>query len=60
MTWAEEAEKRWRREQEILNHFYEGVIEKPEVYEIEKEALRERFQPRIKIEIISGGIFYLK
>lgn len=60
MTWAEEAKKRWRREQEILNHFYEGVIEKPEVYEIEKEALRERFQPRIKIEIVSGGIFYLK
>lgn len=60
MTWADEAKKRWEREQEILDHFYVGVEEKPEIYEIEKKALEERFQPRIKIEIVSGGLFYLK
>lgn len=60
MTWAEEAMKRWKREQEILDHFYVGVEEKPEVYEIEKKALEERFRPRIKMEIVSGGLFYLK
>lgn len=60
MTWAEEARKRWKREQEILDHFYLGVEEKPEIYETEKKALEERFRPRIKMEIVSGGLFYLK
>lgn len=60
MTWAEEAIKRLKREQEILDHFYEGVDEKPESYEIERQGLEERFQPKINIEIKSGGIFYLK
>lgn len=60
LSWADEAKKRWQRELEILDHFYEEVDEKPESYEIEKKALEERFQPRIKIDIISGGLFYLK
>lgn len=60
LSWADEAKKRWKREQEILDHFYEDVENKPEIYEIEKKALEERFQPRIKIEIVSGGLFYLK
>lgn len=60
MSWAEEANKRLKREQEILDHFYEGVDEKPESYEIERQGLKERFQPKIKIDIISGGLFYLK
>lgn len=25
-----------------------------------KKALEERFNPRIKVEIINGGLFYLK
>lgn len=58
--WADEAKKRWEKEQEILDYFYEGVEEKPESYHIEKLALKERFHPRIKVEIINGGIFYLK
>nr|WP_106779653.1 YqhG family protein [Lysinibacillus timonensis] len=58
-SWAEEAKKRWIREQEVLDYFYEGLDDKPESYEIEKRALEERFNPRIKVEIINGGLFYL-
>lgn len=59
-TWAEDAKKRWIREQEVLDYFYEGEETRPESYEIEKKALEERFNPRIKVEIINGGLFYLK
>lgn len=58
-SWAEEAKKRWEKEQQVLDYFYEGVEEKPECYEIEKQGLEERFNPRIKVEIINGGLFYL-
>lgn len=60
LSWVEEAKKRWEKEIEILDHFYEGIKEKPESYEIEKKALEERYQPRVHIEIVSGGLFYLK
>jgi len=59
-SWAEEAKKRWAKELEVLNYFYEGVEDKPESYEIEKKGLEERFNPRIKVEIINGGLFFLQ
>lgn len=59
-SWAEEAKKRWEKELEVLNYFYEGLEDKPDSYEIEKKGLEERFNPRIKVEIINGGLFYLK
>ena len=58
-TWAEEASKRWHKSQRVLDYFYEGVEEKPECYEIEKKALEEQYDAKIKIEIINGGLFYL-
>ncbi len=58
-SWAQEAKMRWEREQEVLDYFYEGVEETPECYEVEKKALEERFNPRIKVEIINGGLFHL-
>lgn len=59
-SWAEQAKKRWQRDQRVLDYFYEEVEEKPECYEIEKKALEERYASKIKIEIINGGLFYLK
>lgn len=59
-SWAEEAQERWKKELQILNYFYEDEEEKPERYEIEKQAIEERYTPRIKMEIINGGLFYLK
>ena len=59
-SWAEQATKRWHRDQRVLDYFYEDEEEKPECYEIEKKALEERYAAKIKIEIINGGLFYLK
>lgn len=58
--WAEESAKRWERDMRVLEYFYEDIEERPECYEIEKKALEERYNPKIKIEIINGGLFYLK
>lgn len=59
-SWAEEAKIRWQKEQKVLEFFYEDMEEKPECYEVEKKALEERYNPRIKIDIINGGLFYLQ
>lgn len=59
-SWAAQAEKRWQRDIRVLEFFYEGVEEKPESYEMEKTALQQQYEARIKIEIINGGLFYLK
>ena len=59
-TWAEEAKMRWRKDQQVLEHFYEGVEDKPDCYEMEKQAMEEQYKPKIKIDIINGGLFYLK
>ncbi|MBE2912154.1 YqhG family protein [Anoxybacillus flavithermus] len=58
--WADEARARWKEELALLQHFYEGIEEKREEYEKEKEALRQRYEPRIHISIINGGLFYLQ
>ncbi|MFT4412545.1 YqhG family protein [Fredinandcohnia humi] len=58
-TWADEARKRWDEDLALLNSFYEGIDEKPESYTIEKEALREQYEPKVLVEIINGGLFYL-
>ncbi|WP_458412513.1 YqhG family protein [Schinkia sp. CFF1] len=57
--WAEKAEIRWEKDLQLLDHFYEDVEEKPESYLIEKNALEEQYKPRIKVDIVSGGLFYL-
>ena len=59
-TWAEEAKMRWQKDRRVLEYFYEGIEDKPDCYEIEKEAMDEQYEARIKIEIINGGLFYLK
>lgn len=58
-TWAREAEIRWEQDLELLDHFYEELEEKPESYHVEKTALEEQYKPRIKVEIVNGGLFYL-
>ncbi len=59
-TWAEEAKMRWQKDRDVLEYFYEGVENKPDCYEIEKEAMDQQYEARIKIDIINGGLFYLK
>lgn len=58
-SWAMEAEKRWKKDLHLLNHFYEDEEEQNENYEIEKKALQEQYEPKIIISFINGGLFYL-
>ncbi|MBP2240859.1 hypothetical protein J2Z40_001418 [Cytobacillus eiseniae] len=57
--WAEEATARWQKDLNLLEHFYQDVEEKEESYEIEKQALKEQYEPKVNISIINGGLFYL-
>ena len=59
-TWADEAKLRWKKDREVLEYFYEGVENKPDCFEMEKQAMDQQYEARIKIEIINGGLFYLK
>ncbi|MFO1443490.1 YqhG family protein [Bacillus sp. Bva_UNVM-123] len=58
-SWAEAARARWDKDLTLLEHFYEELDEKGEVYEIEKAALKEQYEPKISISIVNGGLFYL-
>ncbi|WP_409251334.1 YqhG family protein [Bacillus sp. SCS-153A] len=57
--WAEAARARWQEDLDLLDQFYEGQDEKPESYHVEKQALAEQYEPKILVEIINGGLFYL-
>lgn len=57
-TWADEARMRWKQDLDLLHHFYEED-ENNENFEVERKALQEQYEPKIKIEIINGGLFYL-
>jgi hypothetical protein len=59
-NWAEDARKRWQKDLTLLEHFYKDSEEKSESYLIEKQALQEQYEPKIKISIINGGLFYLR
>ncbi|HEX6594434.1 MAG TPA: YqhG family protein [Bacillota bacterium] len=59
--WAQRSLIQLKKEIQLLNHFY---TEKSEDEKLQKEKeIREitnRFEPRIKISVINGGLFYLK
>ncbi|HET7615769.1 MAG TPA: YqhG family protein [Bacillales bacterium] len=59
--WADQARQRWEDDLALLDQFYvRGDDEDSrEIYEREKAALREQYEPMVKIEIVSGGLFYL-
>jgi Bacterial protein YqhG of unknown function len=59
-SWAEEAKLRWQKDRRVLEYFYEGVDNKPDCYDIEKEAMDQQYAARISIDIVNGGVFYLK
>lgn len=59
-SWAKEAIARMENDLALLESFYEGQTEKPESYEVEKQALIEQYEPQIHVSIINGGMFYLQ
>ncbi|ALC81599.1 MULTISPECIES: YqhG family protein [Bacillus] len=58
--WALASIERWNYDLALLEKFYEEILEKPQEYEIEKQALQSLYEPKIVIKIESGGLFYLK
>lgn len=56
--WAKDAKMRMKKDEELLEAFYEGEEEKTETYQQEKEAIRAQYEPFINISIINGGLFY--
>lgn len=58
-SWADSARQRWNEDLKLLDHFYEDLDEKPDCYHLEKEALRELYEPQINVSVQNGGIFYL-
>ncbi|ONK23663.1 hypothetical protein BLX87_09650 [Bacillus sp. VT-16-64] len=58
-SWAVLAKKRQEEDLNLLDQFYADQVDKPETYEIEKKALIDQYEPKINIEIINGGLFYL-
>jgi hypothetical protein len=59
--WADDARKRWDQDLQLLNHFYEDYEDDESKGGLETEtlALKEQYEPKIKISIINGGLFYL-
>jgi hypothetical protein len=59
-TWAKEAVQRWETDLALLERFYDDEDEKPESYLVEKQALKEQYEPNIHVSIVNGGMFYLQ
>ncbi|MTT32663.1 hypothetical protein GMB86_11665 [Terrilactibacillus sp. BCM23-1] len=56
--WASDAIRRWEHDLHLLDQFYDEE-EKPETYHSEKEALKSQYEPKIHVQFINGGLFYL-
>lgn len=62
-TWAVESTNTLEEELALLNHFYtnmEGCEEQQAQMKKEKEEIYERLSPSIQIQVVNGGLFYLK
>ncbi|WP_042145911.1 YqhG family protein [Paucisalibacillus sp. EB02] len=59
--WAKESLQELENEMNLLKHFYEGAYDE-ELEQMEKELrdLKERYQPKIQIKVVNGGIFYIR
>ncbi|WP_371811553.1 YqhG family protein [Sporosarcina sp. Te-1] len=59
-TWVEEAKGRRERDLQVLEYFYKDIEERPESYEMEKKAIEEQYETKIKVDVINGGLFYVR
>lgn len=58
-NWAYDALDKMNYDLSLLDAFYEDHDEVPEIYSTEYEAIKEQYTPKITVEIINGGLFYL-
>ncbi|MCA0970103.1 YqhG family protein [Halobacillus litoralis] len=57
--WARESHEQWQQEQDLLESFYSSGDLSEDYYKNEKEQLSKRYVPRIEMDVINGGLFYL-
>lgn len=55
--WAVRAVQKWKEDTELLNQFYEGTSDTSVEYEIERQALKTLYEPKISLTIENGGLF---
>ncbi len=59
LQWAVDSENLLQEELKLVEYFFDKQEDNFEILEKEKERLYERLQPKIEIEIINAGLFYL-
>ena len=59
-AWMEEAKQRLVRDTRVLNYFYQDVDQLPESYAVEKSAIDAQYKTMIQVEVLNGGLFYLR
>ncbi|MBM7646346.1 hypothetical protein JOD45_002574 [Scopulibacillus daqui] len=59
--WAKQAKMRWQKDLQLLDQFYENETDEDvlNAYIKEKEALKEQYEPKVIVQMINGGLFYL-
>ncbi|RWZ60094.1 hypothetical protein EQV77_02030 [Halobacillus fulvus] len=57
--WAQQSIEQLKEEVTLLKSFYESGDMEEEQYQKEYDQLKERYEPRIIMEVINGGLFYL-
>ncbi|MFB4164574.1 YqhG family protein [Alteribacillus sp. JSM 102045] len=57
--WADKAYHRMEEEIRILDAYYRSSSQPDEEYIQEKTAIMERYKPRIAVDIINSGLFYV-
>ncbi|MDX8046005.1 YqhG family protein [Gracilibacillus sp. S3-1-1] len=57
--WVKDAMTALNEELSLLDHFFKQQEGNQEIFAKEKEQLTERLEPRIDIEVVNAGIFYL-
>lgn len=59
-TWVEETLATGKHELALLQHFYESRDDEHEaLYQKEVSDIKNRYQPKIIVQVINGGLFYL-
>ncbi|WP_026689290.1 YqhG family protein [Alteribacter aurantiacus] len=58
-TWATQAVEKMNQDLRLLETFYTDEDDRPESYENEKEAITRQYDPKISMNVINGGLFYL-
>ncbi|WP_138415821.1 YqhG family protein [Aquibacillus sediminis] len=61
-SWAQESWDHLQEEKKLVEHFYQDSDEEEQYenrFDQEMQAVEDRYQPQINIDVINGGIFYL-